>query len=135
MIKTEDRETMKAIDEILQKVRANEVKDKKNRAGKNQQFKKIKKKASKYERKLQIQAKDLKTSEMLLTYERKIALMQDRERELEMLVKAKDQALQHNERLRQQYKNGFGRTEQNEEEVRVKREKRSLCNDILRIFF
>ena len=72
---------------------------------------------------------------MLLTYERKIALMQDRERELEMLVKAKDQALQHNERLRQQYKNGFGRTEQNEEEVRVKREKRSLCNDILRIFF
>ncbi|PAV59343.1 hypothetical protein WR25_21391 isoform A [Diploscapter pachys] len=110
MIKTEDRETMKAIDEILQKVRTNEI-----------------------------QAKDLKTSEMLLTYERKIALMQDRERELEMLVKAKDQALQHNERLRQQYKNGFGRTEQNEEERTLLRksveenEKLKEANAMLRI--
>ncbi|CAB3404882.1 unnamed protein product [Caenorhabditis bovis] len=52
--------------------------------------------------------KDTKTSELFAAFERKIELLQARERDLESLVRAKDEALAQSEKLRIQYKNGVG---------------------------
>ncbi|WKX93968.1 hypothetical protein Q1695_011325 [Nippostrongylus brasiliensis] len=48
--------------------------------------------------------KDATMSDVLATYEKKISLMERRERELEVLLAAKDQALAQSERLRMQFR-------------------------------
>ncbi|CAD6192193.1 unnamed protein product [Caenorhabditis auriculariae] len=50
--------------------------------------------------------KDMRVSEVLSAYERKIAFIESREKDLEALVAAKDQALAQSEKLRIQYRNG-----------------------------
>ncbi|KHJ85154.1 hypothetical protein OESDEN_15124 [Oesophagostomum dentatum] len=50
--------------------------------------------------------KDAKMSDVLAAYEKKILILERRERELEVLVSAKDQALAQSEKLRMQPRNG-----------------------------
>ncbi|KAL6733370.1 hypothetical protein Aduo_004020 [Ancylostoma duodenale] len=50
--------------------------------------------------------KDAKMSDVLAAYEKKILVLERRERELELLVSAKDQALAQSEKLRMQFRGG-----------------------------
>ncbi|GMT14695.1 hypothetical protein PFISCL1PPCAC_5992 [Pristionchus fissidentatus] len=58
--------------------------------------------------------KNPKTSDLLATYENKLAMIQIREQELERLVATKDAALQQSERLRIQYAASGGRASETE---------------------
>lgn len=69
-----------------------------------------------------MEIKDVKMSEIMTAYERKISMLQNQAQDLEELIKAKDQALSHSEKLRTQYRteNACGYTTDKEmSQVRV----------------
>uniref|UniRef100_A0A7I4Y4Q1 Protein CIP2A n=1 Tax=Haemonchus contortus TaxID=6289 RepID=A0A7I4Y4Q1_HAECO len=68
--------------------------------------------------------KDAKVSDVLSAYEKKISLMERREREMELLLSAKDQALAQSEKLRLQFR-GTGSNNNEADMARV----RSLISD------